>query len=232
MRSVNHYLVKNGLVPEALSIKCELKKPRGSDRYCFKVEEVAAMLKLCSDNAAMSWIYSVILGLSRTGMRIGELAATRWSDIDLEHGFLTVADERGQGAATGDVRTTKGKRTRRIPLHDELRSHLSSLPRKSDGLVWHSVLGHRLESGNFRQQFVRDVIVPLSPQFAPRFVTATPHSFRHFFCSQAFANGVPEGTIREWLGHADSKIVELYRHLGDLDARRHMDRLEFTARHP
>jgi integrase len=55
------------------------------------------------------------------------------------------------------------------------------------------------------------------------------HSFRHFFCSQAFLDGASEGEIREWLGHADSRMVEHYRHLRGDDAQRKMAQIDFLG---
>ena len=39
--------------------------------------------------------------------------------------------------------------------------------------------------------------------------------------------GASEGEIKEWLGHADSKMVEHYRHLRDEDAQRKMRQIDF-----
>ena len=46
--------------------------------------------------------------------------------------------------------------------------------------------------------------------------------------SQAFLGGASEGEIREWVGHADSKMVEHYRHLGRKDAMRKMEMINFV----
>lgn len=56
------------------------------------------------------------------------------------------------------------------------------------------------------------------------------HSFRHYFCSQCFLGGASESEIKEWLGHADSKMVEHYRHLRSKDAQRKMNRIRFLER--
>ena len=53
--------------------------------------------------------------------------------------------------------------------------------------------------------------------------------FRHFFVSQCFLGGASEGEIREWVGHADSKMVEHYRHLGRKDALAKMEQINFVA---
>jgi integrase len=38
-----------------------------------------------------------------------------------------------------------------------------------------------------------------------------------------------EGEIKEWLGHADSKMVEHYRHLRNEDAQRKMEQIDFAG---
>ena len=80
--------------------------------------------------------------------------------------------------------------------------------------------------------FIDDVIEPLKKKFPTPdgeigFAHGRLHSFRHFFCSQAFLGYASEGEIKEWLGHADSKMVEHYRHLRSEDAQRKMARLTF-----
>jgi integrase len=48
--------------------------------------------------------------------------------------------------------------------------------------------------------------------------------------SQCFIQGIDEGTIRSWLGHSDSRILEIYRHLAAADSKRLMDKLDFSGR--
>jgi hypothetical protein len=76
---------------------------------------------------------------------------------------------------------------------------------------------------------------PLSKRFRhpkgePGFRDGRFHSFRHFFVSQCFVQGVDEGTIRSWLGHSDSRILELYRHLAEKDSQRLMQKLDFSGK--
>jgi hypothetical protein len=42
------------------------------------------------------------------------------------------------------------------------------------------------------------------------------------------STGASEGEIRQWVGHADSKMVEHYRHLGQKDALRRMEQISFV----
>ncbi len=84
-------------------------------------------------------------------------------------------------------------------------------------------------------QLSRALIQPLAKEFPTiageiGFEHGTFHSFRHTFCSQCFLGGASEGEVREWLGQRDSKIVELYRHLRNEDARRKMSQIDFLGR--
>ena len=81
--------------------------------------------------------------------------------------------------------------------------------------------------------FIRDVIDKLKAKFpTPEdeigFEHGRLHSFRHFFVSQCFLDGEFEGEIREWVGHAESKMVEHYHHLGQSDAVRKMKQITFV----
>lgn len=53
------------------------------------------------------------------------------------------------------------------------------------------------------------------------------HSFRHFFVSECFRQGATESQIMDWVGHKDSKIVALYRHLRPEDSLKQMSQISF-----
>ena len=132
------------------------------------------------------------------------------------------------------MRTTKGREGRLVPIHDELRSVLATLARGPDGLVFHGPRGAKLKPDTVRTILLRDVLKPLGDRFpTPEgeigFVHGTPHSFRHYFCSQAFASEATAAEIRDWLGHKDSGMVEHYRHQWDEQSQRQMKRINFLG---
>lgn len=53
------------------------------------------------------------------------------------------------------------------------------------------------------------------------------HSFRHFFCSESFRGGADAEQVQQWLGHADSKMVQHYRHLRPEDGQRQIRQINF-----
>jgi integrase len=146
-----------------------------------------------------------------------------------------VHDERASSRKTkaGTARTTKGRRSRVIPIHPELTKLMTALERRADGRV-HAARGGVLRPDNARAILIRDVVAPLSVKFPTPideigFGSVRFHSLRHYFCSQCFLGGASEGEIREWMGHRDSKIVELYRHLRREEALRKMQQIDFVS---
>lgn len=236
LKSVNNWLINNQRLPAEAKLRYALRKPQGTDTYCYRPAEVAAMFKHCMAIKALVWLGYVIFALAHTGLRISELAGLRWSDVDLKANTIRVMDERSshRKQQVGSPRTTKGRRTRTIPIHPQLRALLLQMEHKSDGYVFHAQLGGRLRSNNTLHQFIEEVIEPLKAKFSTPtgdigFEHGRLHSFRHYFCSQAFLGGASEGEIKEWLGHADSKMVEHYRHLHSEDAQRKMKQIDFIG---
>jgi integrase len=223
-------------LPESHRIHLPLHRSNESHTYCWSSEEVQAMRELCREDPEVQWIGDVVQALATTGMRISELANLRWGDVDLTNNTLSVVDNRSarRSQKGREARTTKGKRSRRVPIHPSLRALLLTLRKTSDGYVFHGPKGGRLKPDTVRKALVRHVIDPLADRFPTHdgdvgFVDGRLHSFRHYFVSQAFLGGASEGEIREWVGHTDSRIVERYRHLRDEEAQRKMARIDFLG---
>jgi integrase len=236
IKSVVKWLIAEQRLPESSRIVYKLQKADGSDTYCPRPVEVQAMVDYCLARPELLWLGHVLFALAHLGLRIGELAALRWSDVDLAEGFVRVADERASSKKTraGTARTTKGRRSRVIPIHPQLRQQLEQFERRPDGRVFHAPKGGKLHPDNARAILIRDVVEPLTADFPTAdgeigFSAVRFHSLRHYFCSQCFLGGASEGEIREWMGHRDSKIVELYRHLRREDATRKMHAISFLA---
>jgi len=199
-------------------------------------EEVAAMLEHCRSDPDFIWLADIVVALTTAGVRIGELAALRWSDLDLDANVLKLTDERysQRRKHLGNARLIKGKRGRTIPMNLALRNVLVGMQRSTDGLVFHGPRGGKLKPDVVRTALLRDVIRPLSGRFPTvpgeiGFEHGRVHSFRHYFVSEAFRLGVPEPRIMEWVGHRDSRIVARYRHLRDDDGQHAMQELEFLC---
>jgi len=236
LKQVVSFLVSEKKLPVENKIALSLTKPRGTDTYCWKPIEVQAILAFCAEKSELHWLRYVILALSCTGLRIGELIGLRWSNILFDSGMIHLEDETlsSRKPHHRDRQTTKGGYNRAFPIHSESRPVLESLARHSDGYVFHGPLGGRLKADTVRNILIRDILKPLECRFPTAeseigFANGRLHSFRHFFCSLCASQGVSQNVVMLWLGHRDSKLVQHYFHLHDDVARAQMQRISLEG---
>jgi len=209
------WLIEADHLRDMKPIKLKLRKAEGEPAYCYRPEEVKAMVEHCFATADLKWLGNVIIALACTGLRIAELASLRWSDLDLGNERLKLTDETGRRVGPGRKRRElKSGRSRSFPIHPDLLSVLKDLPR-SDGFVFHGPRGGLLKPDTVRRILVRKVIEPLAEKFPATngekgFSSGRLHSFRHAFCSYCANNNLPERILMNWLGHADSQMIRRY----------------------
>lgn len=233
IKQIVGWLVSEGMLTEKQRLRTSLAKPRGTTTYCWKPEEVSAMLAHCSASPRLQWLGAILLTLARTGLRIGELLALEWVDIDLVNGILTVVND---SSGCHERRLTKNRESRPIPIHPELLSRLKRLRTSSNGTgrVFKGAEGGRLKADDVRIALVKRVIAPLKERFPipagdHGFERGRLHSFRHYFISRAANTGIPVKTLQAWIGHRDSEMIDIYYHLSDKESRRQMSSLNFAA---
>ena len=119
-------------------------------------------------------------------------------------------------------------------MHRAFRDVLTALPRHRDGLIFRGEKGGRLSDRRVLEGLQGRVIEPIKQEFpTPEgetgFVDGTIHGLRHFFCSEAYRNGAKDAELLEWLGHRDSEMMKLYRHLRREDSHRRMEQITFLG---
>jgi integrase len=225
-------LIKLGKLPPDCQVELPLAKPTGTDTYCYREEQVVAMLRHCAANPDLHWMHDIIATLAFTGMRISELAGLRRTDVDLDSRTIALTDERyRRRAAKGQARTIKNKRSRSFPIHPNLHPVLAGLVRKcSSSVLFNGPKGGPLRPDHVRICLKRDVQAPLESQYPSAeeeigFKNGRLHSFRHFFCSMCANSGVSEPAVMDWLGHRSSAMIRHYYHLHNEEAQRQMSKV-------
>jgi len=110
-------------------INLKVIKAESERAYCYRVEEVKAMVEHCRANSELEWLGNVIIALACTGLRIGELASLRWADLDLENSRLTLTDETGWSVNPDhERRELKSARSRSFPINPDLMAVLKAMP--------------------------------------------------------------------------------------------------------
>lgn len=168
LKTVRKFLTQAKLIDPPAPLQVAVRRSQESRRYCFTREQVNAMVDLCDADTDLHWLRDVIVLLATTGMRIGEALALRWPDIHLEDRYLLIADDRFQlsNPSSSTVRTTKGRRSRVVPLHPVAMTIIERLsPRRDGGRLLEGPGRKLLTADIVRRAFRRFVIEPLADRF-------------------------------------------------------------------
>jgi len=173
------------------------------------------------------WYPWLLCGL-RTGLRLGELLALQWGDVDWQGRFVQIQRNLVDGALT----TPKNHQTRRVDLSGQLRSVLRLWRRQQRARwlalgqplppwVFSSIVGSALDGSNARKVFNQ----LLDKAELHR---RGPHQMRHTFASLLLQAGVPITYVSRQLGHKDPSItLRVYAHwLPEPMRERGVDRLD------
>jgi integrase len=134
----------------------------------------------------------VLLG-GDAGLRLGEMLAIEWSDVDLHKRQLTVQNSEWKGLVT----TTKGGRLRYVPMTERLAAALKAFRHL------------RIASADsVERRAAHDEIVQDRVASAARRADVRPgvHILRHTFCSHLAMRGAPARAIQEL--HQDLKTTQ------------------------
>ena len=156
--------------------------------------------------AADEWRTMITVAL-RTGLRLGELLALRWIDVDLETGRIIVR----RAVSRGVIGTPKNGRTREVGLSKQAAQALKDYPRRSS-LVFAAPDGSMLTKGATKWPLWN-----AAKQAGLRRIGW--HVARHTFASHLVMRGAPLKTVQELMGHSTIEMTMRYAHLSP-DARR------------
>jgi len=169
--------------------------------------ELDALIAAVPDDVLGHVEKPLYLAAALTGLRQGELLALKWMDIDWLAGRVRVADN----FTRGRFDSPKSHQGRSVPMADRLARELElhfqrSAYRTEEDLVFcHPHTGNVFDPSKMRKRFVDAV-----DRAGVRKITF--HELRHTFGTQMAAAGAPLRAIQEWMGHADAKTTEIYRH--------------------
>jgi integrase len=171
------------------------------DIHVFSPEEVWALVRA----AASDQDGALFLTAAFTGLRMGELLALRWRDVDFAGATIRVR----ASYAGGTLTTPKSGKVRAVPMAPDVATVLAQLGGRSDwvgedDLVFVGEAGSYVDGSALRRRYkdalARAALRPL------RF-----HDLRHTFGTRMIAKADIR-RVQEWMGHADIQTTMRYLH--------------------
>ena len=189
---------ESGVIGENAAKKIVRPKIREKAAPCFTFAEQKSI-----ENAAMGAkpkMFGIVLCLY-TGLRVGELLALEWEDVDFAQGTISVAktcyDGRG-GRITDAPKTESSKRV--IPLPENIGTLLKAHKKKAGGAYVISQNGAPVSVRSYQRSF--ELLLKKL-----RLPHRGFHALRHTFATRALECGMDVKTLSELLGHKNAAIT-------------------------
>ncbi len=233
LSSLLSHAVEDGLVPANVALKPGKFLPKVPRRHHITpLTRVEVSRLLGTTKSALPRYFPLLLCAVRTGLRMGELLALQWSDIDWHGRFIDVQRNYTRWKLT----TPKSGESRRVDMSQELKQTLQDLylERQVDAPVrgWQDIprwvfcneKGGHLHPNNLRDR----VFYGLLRRAEIRKIRF--HDLRHTFASLLIQHGESLAYVKEQMGHSSIQVtVDLYGHLIPGGNKQAVDRLDDTA---
>jgi integrase len=154
-----------------------------------------------------SFYKDLVIFISQTACRFGEMAALRWSDVDDSFKVVTFRS----GVSRGHFRdTTKTGEFRVVLMTPTLTKMLDTRYQQSnpspDDLVFPSPKGRFLRDNNFRNRVYIPILKAAGVEYRK------PYTYRHSGVSHAVRDGISIPEIAAQTGHSAKTLMSSYLH--------------------
>ena len=176
-------------------------------------------VELLAESAVTAEDRAIFTVAAFTGLRLGELRALRWGDVDWMRRLVHVR----RSYTAGHEGPPKSGKVRSVPLVDQAGRALDRLSRREhwtdeEDLVFVSPVGGHVEESALRRRFYRALDAAGLPRI--RF-----HDLRHTFGTLA-VQVFPLTDVKAFMGHADIQTTMIYiHHVPQHDAAEKLSRL-------
>lgn len=210
LRAVLDQAVTWGILEEAPRIKPD-KEPKKPDPITYS--EAQAELLIAAARSEGREHEAIVLLLLHGGLRVSEVCALRWSDVDLDRGIMTIR----HNLSAGEESTPKGGVAAPVGLSPDLADAFRAIPRQGE-----HVLMRLLTQGRKSKGQRGDIVPHTAHSIRERLNTVQriagleetgPHRLRHS-CLTILANrGLDPWKLQAHARHARISTTRKYVHL-------------------
>ncbi len=220
LKMIFNILLQHRYVMENPFINIDALPKNAVGREAYSPEE----LKLMGDKSQGTYIYSLILTGTCTGLRLGDIANLKWSIIDIENRLL--------GGDSYDAKQRKTDNSINIPIIEPLAIHFESLPRTSEYVFpeLHKKYTNTPDSvtNDFKSVLEQCGIVHNIKIAGRSRLTSIKdiHSLRHTFAYIAAVSNIPLPIVQGVLGHMTQDMTKHYmNHASKKDKAKYLNQL-------
>lgn len=226
--------VKAGLIKTNQADYVELPKQIIQEVEILKEDEIVKLRKAI-ENERLGISIEIALG---TGLRLGEIMALRWNNIDFNKKELNVEYSLSRVKAKGKY----PNKTQLVLAKPKTINSIRSVPLK-DSMIEKLIEFKEVQRKRYQYEELEDDFVlsnkymnPIDPRTIQEFFKRMQvkagiehhkfHALRHTFASKAIKVGTSDKVISMILGHSDvSTTLNIYTHISDDMARNLIDRM-------
>lgn len=196
-RSFYQWLLKHGRI--AASPAASIRAPKAPRKLpqVLDVDEAVQLVELPTDAPLGVRDRAILELFYSSGLRLSELCALRWRDLDLADGLVTVLG--------------KGSKQRSVPVGSHACKALDDWRGESQGQPDAPVFPGRA-GATITPRAVQIRLQRLA-QRQGLFKRVHPHLLRHSFASHVLESSGDLRGVQELLGHADIATTQIYTHL-------------------
>ena len=198
----NKYCSENPVKRTAAS-----KRVKEDTTKVFTVAQIDCMLKDAKTHRYSAYILFPLY----TGMRMGELLALKWGDIDLKAGVITVRAATARGEKGRIEKSTKGGNVRTIGIPPKFKTALRKMSKEGE-YVFCAKNGKPISPNTFDRRYKA-----FFEETGNYYLSA--HKCRHTYGTYLLRGGVDLRGVQTALGHSSSAVTEKYTHKNVNDAK-------------
>lgn len=211
------YALENDIIQKNYAEFIKIPAFKKKEKKIFSQQDIAILWQNSQDKRVQ-----IILFMIYTGLRIGEVANLKISDIDLENGYFICGEK------------TKAGKNRVVPFPaniPEIKNFINNwiLQSNSDSLL--NLTTYQIRNQCFYPALLDlNLITQVSKQNGKYILESehyTPHSTRHTFASMSASAGMKPENLQKIIGHANfSTTAEIYIHKNIAELKTEMQKLQ------